>query len=497
MSTLSIPYLLKKHGPLPSSKIKAYLIKSGVSDASARQRISRASMGKINKFTSIQLPRRESFLYLEDQFGTPEFWNNLYKAHIESNTAYGLAISSVISKGGWIPKNHFEIISGAPERLKKHLSSDKVMEQLIKSKILLEEIDPSYGSILKLTPFFFEYNNDINKNQKILDDILVDAIADWVQKTGFGSYNAIKKRTIDDIPKFGQFGWDITAPCYLHPFRHFNSGKLTPGFVVIDATYSAIDENAAKYFIKKCEANRSIKQIRPFLSILMAERFTKEAFILGKSSGLVFTTPEIMFGSEVAKSLHSLANTLENASALAATNPDQLYKLLNSLSKIEGAAINVRGALFELLVGHIVLKAEGDTIDIGVKVHNLDNQKAEIDVRRIKGDHEVAIYECKGYQPNREIQIAEIQTWFKKIGIIYKSLKEQPFFEHRAIIFEYWTSGTFSSEAKEYLKTRQEKIKKYKIDWKDGAQIINYAKSKRLTSMVDTLNEHYANHPLC
>lgn len=496
MSTSSILNLLTRRGPLASSEIKKYLIQLGASETSARQQISRASRDRIKKFTSIQLPKREAFLYLEEQYGSQQFWENLYQAHIKSNTVYANAISSIISRRGWIPKSHFKIISGAPVVLKGHISSDKIMEQLIRSKILIEETDLSYGPILKLTPSLFEDYKDININLKIIEDILVDAMVNWVKKTGFGSYDAIKKRTLHEIPEFGQFGWDITAPSYLHPFRDYTSGKLNPGFLVVDVANATIDKNAAKYFIKKCDSIRSIKKMRPFLSILMANKFSNDAFSLGKTSGLVFTTPEIMFGNEVAKSLQSLANTLENASAVAASNPDQLYKLLKTLSKVEGAAINVRGALFELLVGHIVLKADGDTINIGVTVNNLDNRKAEIDVQRIKGDHEVAIYECKGYQPTKKISIEEIQKWFEKIVIIYKALKSDPFFVNRSITFEYWTSGTFSTEAEDFLTSKKENTRKYEINWKNGTQIISYARSKKLTSMVDTLKEHYANHPL-
>lgn len=62
--------------------------------------------------------------------------------------------------------------------------------------------------------------------------------------------------------------------------------------------------------------------------------------------------------------------------------------------------------------------------------------------------------------------------------------------------FEYWTSGEFSEEAIDFLTKKRSETKKYKISWKCGKEILEYAKKIKSTSMVDTLNQHYAKHPL-
>ncbi|MCE7887026.1 MAG: hypothetical protein DYH13_05930 [Alphaproteobacteria bacterium PRO2] len=80
------------------------------------------------------------------------------------------------------------------------------------------------------------------------------------------------------------------------------------------------------------------------------------------------TTPATLFGEDVAKALADLMDTLTNAAAVAASSPDQLEKLFQKLSGIEGSAGNLRGALFELLVGHMVRQLEGGSIDIGAIV---------------------------------------------------------------------------------------------------------------------------------
>jgi hypothetical protein len=209
------------------------------------------------------------------------------------------------------------------------------------------------------------------------------------------------------------------------------------------------------------------------------------------------TTPEILFGRSVAESLKALAATLQNAAKVAEENPERVVELLNSLSSIEGAAINLRGALFELIVGHLVLKGEGNAIDISVAVRDDAGNAAEIDVRRVKGDHEVACYECKGFQPNAEVTLADIEKWVtRRIPIIRSALIRDPHFRNRSYIFEYWTSGRFSDEAVEYLENAKSSLSKYQIAWRDGRNIVQYAQGKKLGSMVKILRNHFTEHPL-
>lgn len=495
-----IEKFLKVNGPSSSSKIKAYLKTKGISDNASRQRISR-SIGEreIRKFGIIKLPKNQSFLYLKNQKGSHDFWKSLIESHLEANSAYGIAMQSIIVRGGSIPKSAFIIISGSPQKLKKHLHSDRVLENLISCRLLKIEEDVEFGECVVI-----DAQGELDylkigslKARLIVDDILVKAVLDWARKIGLGSYEAIQKRTLVEAPSFGHFSWDITAPSGVFPVARIIEKKIKPGFLVIDVTSYPIDLNGLKYFIKKCSAIRSIKTMFPFLAIFIAERFSKEAFSFGKSKGIILTTPEILFGKEVGENIQALLTTLENAAAIAIKDPDRLMKLLNSLSHIEGVAINLRGALFEMIVGHLVFKGEGTSIDIGVKVKDHLGNKAEIDVQRVKGDHEVAIYECKGIQPSSKITYDEIDLWLsKKIQIIRRSLLQQERFKKANMIFEYWISGEFSSDAVELLEKAKAGTEKYKIRWKNGSSVLKYAKKIKLNTMVDVLNQHYLKHPL-
>ena len=498
MSQPTIENLLIKLGPSPSSQVRKGLVSSGVSEEAARQRISR-SKGKVRRLTSIGLPKREAFLYLDNQYGTVEFWNSLVDSHTQANSAYGMAIQSLMAKGGVLPKKFFNIMSGSPRKLKKHISSNSILEGLISCKLAKIELDEEFGECIVVdAQGCLEYSKTKSlKSRLIVEDIIINAVYDWARKIGFASYNAIKKRSLSAVPTYGQFGWDITAPSYIFPLYSFDNQKLTPGFIAIDVTNSLIDLNGAKYFINKCKLNRSIKNMRPFIGMLVADRFSKDAFTLGKSSGLIFTTPEILFGSDTAESIRNLSSTLENAAAIAVINPTKVIDLLSSLSSIEGAAINLRGALFELIVGHLVYKGEGASIDIGVKVRNSTGKCAEIDVRRVKGDHELAIYECKGYRPSTQVNVDEVEKWLSnKVPLIRSALLDEVRFKNSTMTFEFWTSGGFSDEAIQFLKKKNGETRKYKIKWKNGKDILDYARKYHLTSMVDALNQHYFKHPL-
>ena len=495
---ISIEQLLNINGPSTSSKIKDILVAEGLSEEAARKRISR-SKGNVRRLTTIRLPKRESFLYLNSQYSSSAFWNSLVNSHTETNSAYGVAMQSIMARGGAIPRNFFSIVSGSPKKLKKHISSDNILEKLVSCKLLKIENNIDLGEcVLVDAQGSLNYSeNDSLRARLVVEDIVVNAVYDWSRNLGLASYDAIKKRTLHEIPIFGQFGWDITAPSYVYPLVSFNKRKPNPGFIAIDVTISTIDVEGAKYFIKKCSINRSIKNMNPFLAVFVADRFSASAYKLGKSSGVIFTTTEILFGEKTANNLRTLSATLNNAAAIAAKNPEELLKLFNSLSSIEGAAINLRGALFELIVGHLVYKGEGGSIDIGVKVRNSDDKSAEIDVRRVKGYHELALYECKGRQPSSQVSFDDIDSWLsKKVPIIRGALMREKRFNKASMIFEYWTSGEFSPEAIDLLRKKENETRKYKICWKNGSDILNYARRIKSSTMVDTLNQHYLKHPL-
>ncbi len=493
-----IKTFLEEHGPSCSSKIKEFLMQSGQSEIAARKALSRK--GKcINVFTSISLPKRESFLYLDKQYNTPDFWDNLISTHIEKRSAYGIALASLISRRAVTPEEHFTAQSGLPKVKKKQLSYEFICQKLKEINLLKSSTHEVFENIFYLNPQLgikSEPESIQKKEAEIFtEDIILQAVVDWLRKTGLASYNAIKTRTVTESTYFGPYAWDITAPSYLLPLKTFKSGNVQSGFVVADIMNYKIDVNSLQFFIKKCKGMSSLASTKPFLPILVASSFTEDAFALGKTEGYLLTTPRIIFGNDIADAFINLTEMLTNAAAAAISNPENILKVLNSLNQIEGAASNLKGPLFEMMAAYLINKHGGYSVDIGKKVQDDDGNKAEIDVFAVLGKHSVKVIECKAKNPKTLISEKEVLKWIdNRIPVIKQWMLNEGRFNNCDITFEFWTTSDYSDEAKSII--RDYRPRKHKVEFKNGKDILSYAKSAKEQSIIDGLNEHFFNHPL-
>jgi hypothetical protein len=419
-----------------------------------------------------------------------------------TNSAYGLAVHSLAARGGIVPRQYFDIISGSPTRLKRHISSDRILEGLERVSMVTLGNSPAVGDCVWLRPSLSETDVSCGalKAQLTTDDIFLNGLADWLKKLGLVSYHKVAFRSGTYRPTFGQFGWDLTAPSYIHPLvRHGANQQPSPGFLVVDILLqSQVTHHQVGYFINKCQVMRSQQRTRPFMSILIAEGFTDTAFKVGKANGVLFTTPQLLFGRDVAVGLRMLTKTLVNAAAVAAQRPEVIADLFGKLARIEGAAQNLRGALFELIVGHCVKEREGNTIDIGIQVTDpVSGECAEVDVLRVKGKQEVCAYECRGHAPDVIVDNDTIKDWLeRRIPRIRGWVVGERRFSGCKLLFEFWTTGTFAPEAIERLTQASQGTKKYAVAWKDGPAVFDYVRSIRSKRLVDVMKEQYMRHPL-
>ena len=207
-------------------------------------------------------------------------------------------------------------------------------------------------------------------------------------------------------------------------------------------------------------------------------------------------TPETLFGQNVAKGLKNLLETLKNAAAIAAANPERLLKLIEQLKDIEGAASNLRGVLFELIAAYIA-KIQGGTIDIGINAKDPHTGKtADIDVLRVPNKGICIAIECKGKGPGGKVNKEEVQNWLNRLPIFLAYLKSERRFTEAIVKFELWTSGTFSPDALELLKQQKNIRKKNAIDWKDGNAVFEISKLAKEKRINMALREHFLVHPL-
>lgn len=499
VSSSSIVQLLRKYGPSLTSELAGRLRDSGLSPDAARQKMSRLP-SEVHVLHGLPFPKRARFIYLEEQFSTDRYWDALIEAIGKASPAYSVALAGLRGHGGIVPTRHFEIISGAPVAQKRQLSATKILDRLCSVQLVSRTEIDGIGERASLgAEGAFGPSELAGFRARLLTEaVLPDAIRSWVGRMNLASPKVTRIRDEDPLPKFSTFRFDLCGPCYLHPLTRTDGKTCTPGFLVADVGVGQqLDERAVEPFLRKCRMLSQLRNLRPFLPMLIADGFTPEALRACRSQGIITTRPDTLFGQDTGRALGELFQTLTNAAAMAAGNPEKIESLFTKLSEIEGSAGNLRGALFELLVGHMVRSIEGGSIDIGVLVQDPGTGKrAEIDVRLVR-ERQLRIYECKGYQPSAVVRAGEVSKWLEnRIPTINSAHRAERRFDNSTICFEFWTCGAFDDEALRLLKSARNRTRRYTIGWKDGSAVGEYAKGIAAPGIKRVLNEHYFDHPL-
>lgn len=501
MSTRSIEDILKSEGPCLSSRVSQVLVADGLAADTARKRVERAG-GSVRKLDGLPFPKGVRFMFLDGQRGARAYWSALIRDIALAGPAYGPALAAVLARGGIVPERHFPVICGSPISQKGQISAAAVLERLLSAELLHRIQAVGIGTCISLKDgLHLNAQDDAALSARLRTEaVLLAAVHDWARKLGLASYDSIRIRDVGDgPPQVGTFLWDLSGPSYLRPLvRRTAEGKLNPGFLVADVVAGGtLDEAAVAAFVRKCTLVGSLPRLPPLFPVLVGDAFTKEAFRLGRSHGVMMATPELLFGREVAQALASLLHTLTKAAAMAVEKPEVVDALFNSLSQIEGAASNLRGDLFELLVGHCVVKLEDGSIDIGKKVIDPKGRGAEIDVFRIKEYREVWGYECKARAPTQVTTLQDVETWLtEKLPRIHGWAANEARFQDCTFHYEFWTCGTFAPDALQRLAAAKAATSRYAIGWKDGTAVRQYAARLKPKSVLNMLDQHFFNHPL-
>jgi hypothetical protein len=493
-----IVQILLDKGPSLSSDVAAGLRQEGKSAEAARQIVSRLP-SEVRVLHGLPFPKRARFLYLDQHFPTDLYWEALTRAIDTANPAYSAALAGVRSRGGVVRLKDFDTVAGAPVKQKGQVSGSTVLDRLGSVKLLSKIHIEGIGECVALEG---EGTDSLSlgkmRARLLTENVLLDAIRSWSGKMNLASPKVTRIRDDSPAPQFATCRFDLCGPCYLRPVRRRIGDKLTPGFLVADVVAgSELGKSAAAAFLRKCTLLGSLRKLPPFLPMLIADGFTAEALRDCRSAGVITTRPETLFGQDIARALGDLLQTLSNAAAVAAANPDRIEDLFRRLSTIEGSAGNLRGALFELIVGHMVRAVEGGSIDIGALVRSPKNgDRAEIDVRLVKEKY-LFTYECKGYQPSSVVQREEIEEWLtKRIPTINAAHQAEARFSDSILHHEFWTCGGFHPDATDMLQKAKAATKKYVIEWKDGTAVKEYAKQIKSPGIRKMLDEHYFKHPL-
>lgn len=494
----SIRYLLHKNGPRLSSDLSAILRELGASEANARKLIERRD--STVKRLEITFPHRAAFLYLAEQKDSDRYWENLLQAFRSTNSAFGYAIDALKVRGGIVPLEHFHIVSGSPMALKGHLSSETVLNKLIFIGAAELMPDPNWGSAVILKPHIPNIFDPLSwRARMIVEDITAVAVSNLIKRIGLGSHNKVEVRSATTAPKFGAFKWDITAPSYLAPLRQWRkgadgNGKLAHGFVVADILLGReLTVDDVRPFIRKNQIMQSQKNTRPFLSMLVAERFSPDALRLGKKPGFIMATTTALFSRDVAEALTELVSVMTYAAKAIVNDPELVYDIFQRLGNLEGLAGSMRGPLFELWVARYLSLQNWQIIGVGTQLRDARTTKrAEADVLASKnGESRYLACEAKGI--TSPVQKTAVEYWLThQVPVIRAALLQRtttgPALK---MAFEFWTASRFSPESVNALRSAAKKARGYKIDWHDGEEILGLAKRSNDTYVVKLLNDFF------
>ena len=491
--------LIREIGPALTTKYIAALKARGVPESTARKRIQRATT-KHTKLAGIRFEKNTRFIFSDIDHGTPQFWRSFEEACYTHGKSYWAAITNLRARGGACRIERFAQVSGAPIERKGQLSPASVLERLQAVKYLEEYMDGEQVYVRLKSRYLRSAPIEVIRANELAEFVALHGIKEWARRLGFGSYDKFKMRDEQELPIVSGIAFDLSAPSYFRPLLQVIDGAPKPGFFVCDINlHEAMSKAEVEAFVRKCDAAAFSPNIGRIMPMLVADIFTAEGLDLAKSKGLLAITLENLFGAKLAKALRDLVRLLTDTGATAAVNPDHLSKVLRSLTKIEGASDNLRGALFELVVGSLVKDVEGGSLKTGFKIRDLGTSaKAEIDVQLDKSDHAgFLIVECKAKNPGGRVSETEVKRWYEnRVPLIHRILNTGFKEVERPFHFEIWTNGIFANSALTWLEQQSKSCDGYSVDWKDGAALKLYADRASSGSLREMLNEHYFKNPM-
>jgi hypothetical protein len=412
---------------------------------------------------------------MEKDFGSPSYWDALIAALLSTKSAYGLALGALRQRGGIVPLKHFPIACGAPIRQKKHLSPDTILDRLKKAHLVDEYTVPGVGPCVALLqgPDRYDEGKVQIRARLLVEEILLKAISDWLRRLGIASYDRVAIRDSGpSLPMVGTFAWDLSAPSYLSAFvQRTSEGKSKPGFVACDVLSGIqVNQDGLRSFINKCTTLRTLKRMSPCLYIFVADHFAPAAFTLAKQSGIVPATPANLFGQDVGEGLSKLFEILTDAAHMS-VDPEKFTFVFEKLNHIEGAAVNLRGALFEYLAAEIVRRQSASPfVRIGKTYKLEDGTKINVDIISEIQNVSVTFIECKGYKPAGNVPDVYVDRWLDKISRLYEYARKHPEWKNLKIAFEFWSTGELSEAASKLIATRAASVRpsKYTVTLNDA-----------------------------
>lgn len=469
----SIENILFEHGPMMSSELAKKLgLKESIPLNTASQKVSRNNkIEKIKGFYS----SNQSFCYLDQHEHNGVFYDRFVKSLYENGRKYWYCINALKMHGGMLSKEFLECYTNYPIiALKGHLPFNKVMQKFVEQGILVYN-DTYYSLAPKFT---LNRNTSVaNKTIELIKKDTLSSFKSLVKNTGLISFN-----TGEFFAEYGKFRWSFKGVSAVTGL--FQNGN--PGFLLADIVLgTAIYKDDVSFFVEKIKHIQSFKNAPRLIPFLIVDDMDKEALALLKQNGIVIGFIGELFGQKYAETLKELVTILTNAGASLKKNPDKYLDLINQLKKYnEGLVNNIRGTLFEYMVGHIH-SVDCQSVDLGREIIE-NNARHEMDIHATYAD-KVVIAECKAKKAMIDLDV--IDTWINiKIPAFKIWFDKQETYKKKRLEFEFWSTSGFTDTGLDRLKRFSESAKKFKVSYFQANEMREKARTmdnKKLKEALD------------
>lgn len=486
MNKTELETFIKNQCAVSSKQIIKHFTDLGERADAVRKAISRLHSPYM-RLKYIRLANNAQILYHKDNWFTIDFYEAVVEIFREENSIYGAVLEAIKARGGYVFEKYFPILSGTGEQ-KKHIWPSHIKDNLVISKLLIEDNIENFGKILYLPE---RHTDNIAAHVRadcIQEQIMLQIIEDWLKKLNFITYNQICHKNLDnDLPKFATTYWDLTSPSYLLPLMKNNK----QGSVICDLFLKEIsDVSQVQYILKKLELLSVQKNISRYLPIIISPNFSQDVFKVLKGRGIIPATFSNLFGKETADLFRELYISLQNLTAAITKDPKKQYTIFEKIASFEGIANQIRGPLFEMICVHLVNNIRKGFIENGKSIFcNQLGKSLEIDIIN-ESPTEIFIVECKGYLPQNLVSHKEVKKWLDTITHIRRSfISANEERNNKKFIFNFWTSSDFDKDAIELFSKRHNNL--LEIHWKNGEEIMQKLKEYKLTGALKMLNDYF------
>ena len=429
----------------------------------------------------------QSLFYLEAHVENGKYIEVLKELLKDSAKRIYTVIKALEFHKGYMRESQLSAYMFSPvENLKGHKRSDMVLRDAARFNLIKN--DPEY---VRLNEVYFS-KSQINfrhfKATEIARNFILQQFMNWAKMIGMVSFDTPKLYS-----EFSKFQWAFVSPSYIASLTSFKENTIIPAFVLGDILIGKqVKEDDIIFFIEKIKVLKAIKGTTKFIPFLIVDSITSNAFSILKKQGIIVGFVERLFGKGYSELLKTLINTIANAGAILKKNPENFITLMNKISVlVDGKTNNLRGDLFEMAVGYYHGRL-CDSLDVS-KVIYIDGLQKELDVFAVYTDF-VKICECKGTKS--PFGLSEVNEWIEKINILREWLERQESYNNKRQVFELWSTGGFTADAKLRLE-KAASVRKFDFLYFDEAGILKKAREiKGSKKFVDILNQYFLKEPV-